>query len=582
MTSKKGKLSAEDIENVLYDTSGESEPYEDSGSEYLESDDDESSSEGEECLDMECGDLGEEESSGDEEIGADCVEEDCAITVTHTTENIWTVNSNLHPPKEMPPTYIPSVLCNINRGSSELEIFLKLFPRSLLIWISQCTNERISIVKKAQGAYQKPTRSIPETDQHEILAMMGIMLVTSYNRLPKMPMYWSKRKSVGNALIRDSMSRDRFLLLHSKFYCNSPEKPNGCSKSYYIEEVVSCLKQTYAACREDSSFQALDESMVKFKGRSTLKQYLPMKPIKRGIKIWERSDSASGYVYDFNIYCGKNDSEKEVDNSTLGERVVLALTTSIKRTNVALFFDRFFSSVYLFNSLPFPAVGTIISNRKQLPSCTEKLKRGESVCYQNQFGTSCVFWQDTKRVTVMSNCHGGEMGLIQRKQKSGEKITLNCPKSIVDYNQHMGGVDLSDQMSQLYDINRKSTKWWKKVFYKLLQTTCVNSWILYKETHHLPNLPYIDFIAALAEDMIKTGLEKTKVPKKKKSGRHLKNRDVNYGVVGDHMPIEGPTRRRCVKCSKDKKGGKNDKRTFFTCKTCEVPLCFKCFSPYHM
>ncbi len=29
---------------------------------------------------------------------------------------------------------------------------------------------------------------------------------------------------------------------------------------------------------------AIDEALVKFQGRSTLKQYLPMKPIKRGIK----------------------------------------------------------------------------------------------------------------------------------------------------------------------------------------------------------------------------------------------------------------------------------------------------------
>ncbi|CAH2002393.1 unnamed protein product [Acanthoscelides obtectus] len=33
----------------------------------------------------------------------------------------------------------------------------------------------------------------------------------------------------------------------------------------------------------------------------------------------------------------------------------------------------------------------------------------------------------------------------------------------------MGGVDLSDQMSSLYEIDRKSQKWWRKTFYKLLR-----------------------------------------------------------------------------------------------------------------
>jgi len=36
-----------------------------------------------------------------------------------------------------------------------------------------------------------------------------------------------------------------------------------------------------------------------FKGRWIGKQYMPAKPTKRGVKIWERCDSQSGYVHDF-------------------------------------------------------------------------------------------------------------------------------------------------------------------------------------------------------------------------------------------------------------------------------------------
>ena len=30
--------------------------------------------------------------------------------------------------------------------------------------------------------------------------------------------------------------------------------------------------------------------MIKFQGRSSLKQYMPMKPTKRGIKVWVLAD----------------------------------------------------------------------------------------------------------------------------------------------------------------------------------------------------------------------------------------------------------------------------------------------------
>jgi hypothetical protein len=45
---------------------------------------------------------------------------------------------------------------------------------------------------------------------------------------------------------------------------------------------------------------AVDESIIVFKGRSVLKQYNPMKPIKRGYKLWCLADQW-GYVKSFDI-----------------------------------------------------------------------------------------------------------------------------------------------------------------------------------------------------------------------------------------------------------------------------------------
>ena len=50
------------------------------------------------------------------------------------------------------------------------------------------------------------------------------------------------------------------------------------------------------------------EAMVKYKGRSSLKQYLPMKPIKRGFKVWVRANSSNGFISDLDVYTGKDGS----------------------------------------------------------------------------------------------------------------------------------------------------------------------------------------------------------------------------------------------------------------------------------
>jgi hypothetical protein len=47
---------------------------------------------------------------------------------------------------------------------------------------------------------------------------------------------------------------------------------------------------------------AVDEGMVPFKGHSSMKQHMPMKPVKRGYKVWYMADSRTGFVSQFDIY----------------------------------------------------------------------------------------------------------------------------------------------------------------------------------------------------------------------------------------------------------------------------------------
>lgn len=143
------------------------------------------------------------------------------------------------------------------------------------------------------------------------------------------------------------------------------------------------------------------------------------------------------------------------------------------------------------------------------------------------------------------------------------------------YNKIMGGVDLSDQKVGTYDFDRKSKKWWKKVFFRLLMITVVNSWILYEETKK-KKIQLIDFFVPLAEEMIAVGKANAKVKRKRTPSRPTSASKLMMNV-GDHLPVEGDTRRRCVRCSKKKK----ETRTKTLCTMCKVALCKKCFALYH-
>ena len=70
---------------------------------------------------------------------------------------------------------------------------------------------------------------------------------------------------MGNTAIKDAISRDDCCLLSSKLYSKDPEKLPDASKIYYVDNFLSCFKNTFREMRSNSEVQRIDESKTKFK-----------------------------------------------------------------------------------------------------------------------------------------------------------------------------------------------------------------------------------------------------------------------------------------------------------------------------
>ena len=100
----------------------------------------------------------------------------------------------------------------------------------------------------------------------------------------------------------------------------------------------------------------------------------------------------------------------------------------------------------------------------------KKLKKGEIVA-QHSGPVSVLKWKDKKEVTMISTYHGEETRMNQTKCRQEKQKAV----SVLDYNENMGGVDLKDQLLQPYLLERKKmTKWYIKLFRRLLNTTVLN------------------------------------------------------------------------------------------------------------
>ena len=77
------------------------------------------------------------------------------------------------------------------------------------------------------------------------------------------------------------------------------------------------------------------------------------------------------------------------------------------------------------------------------------------------------------------------------------------PETVDDYNHCMNGVDRSDQFSVSYPFVRKTPKWWRKLFFYLLEVSTVNSFILYREvTQKKKKTAHLDFRQSLVESLV--------------------------------------------------------------------------------
>eukprot|EP00102_Acyrthosiphon_pisum_P027552 XP_016664762.1 PREDICTED: piggyBac transposable element-derived protein 3-like [Acyrthosiphon pisum] len=333
-----------------------------------------------------------------------------------------------------------------------------------------------------------------------------------------------------------------------------------------IDTLNKIFPEAYYVTRELS----VDESMIKFKGRSTIKQYNPMKPIKRGYKLWCIADQ-NGYILKYSVYQGKNETlEQEFDKYNLGERVVLMLTNPFWKQQRIIMFDNYFTSITLLERLKNEqtlACGTIRNNRKGMPQNLKKdsdIKRGD---FDHRFSTSGIVifkWKDNKVVYLASNYHGNETTTVQRTSKDGSKSNVTCPTLVKDYNAFMGG--------------------------GLLDIVFVNAYVVYCQIFGQTDVLEVQRSIALGlmaecDPTSKRSICIKRTPPTAPNNRRKKAmsivKDVRLGNRGIHWPAFGSKRGRCELCSI--RGVESRPKS--TCNHCRVFLCCNekknCFVDYH-
>jgi hypothetical protein len=250
--------------------------------------------------------------------------------------------------------------------------------------------------KKTRGGLQWTPLGL-----EEFRSYLSIFMYMGIKKLPSIRNYWARSDPLLQCpIISKIMTRERFeQITRCLHVANAPStstdpKSPTYDKLHKLRWMIDEIRTRFQAMWSPNQQLTVDETMVMYKGMyCPVRQYMPKKPVRFGIKVWAAADALSKYLWNFEVYCGKqgnpyddiSNSDMEVqqvmecneDNVCAGKgeglqgrNIVKSLLRDLQGRGHIVTTDNFFTSVPLFLDLldsGIMATGTLRWNRKYVP-----------------------------------------------------------------------------------------------------------------------------------------------------------------------------------------------------------------------
>lgn len=418
-----------------------------------------------------------------------------------------------------------------------------------------------------------------ETTINELYVFIATCMLMTRNKKLDMKEYWSTDPLLNSPIFSNIISRNRyFYLSRILHFCNNEYQETG-NRLFKIEMVLDEISANFQAGLIPFQNLVIDESLVLWKGRLSFKQFIKSKRHRFGIKLFILCDCETDYILKFIIYTGATTNLIACD-SNLGTSgsVVNTLMKNYLRKGHNLFTDNWYTSPILAQFLSrnkTSLTGTVRKNRRGMPNLKTKLALG-NIQSMHTKKILVLKWLDRREVFMLTTIYPDTVVDTNKTYRSGE--TIKKPTCVMKYNECMGSIDKTDMLLSSVECVRKTLKWYKKIFFHLIDLSLLNSHIMYK-TVTGENIPLAKFQLELIRQLLeKYSTSKTNTPKRKPKNAHDR-------LIGRHFLSDIPRtgagnigRKRCTVCFANKK--RTD--TTYMCRECDKGLCATpCFLIYH-
>ena len=412
------------------------------------------------------------------------------------------------------------------RQMEPIDFMMLFFPLSLYRLITKFSRAKFDAEPPQSETNAKRWRSKTPTLETWV-RFFGIQLYMSIHCLPHYRLYWKAEPSSGpssSPVVSTStgISLSMYELMRRYITAEDPAVTKDQPKRgddfhdplHRVRRIHDRLNDIFAFYIIPGETFSLDEAMVGCKLRCFLIVTVKNKPSPTGIRIWVLADSRSGYALRFCVDAGLLAKQRPWCKTM--QAVVHAMCDGLK-AYTRVYSDRLFGDI---PTTRFHAVeknvffvSPLKVNRKHLPFHKEgsavpgpsvhalKSKdpavRGRIKILATDGGLTQVYsWQDTGLVVGVASGHAATGGFVKRhtieKNRNlrkpgvvydGTKQVVPAPPAMVEYNRHMGGVDLFDRFrGGRYAVAKRfvTYKWNHKLIVALFGMAKTNAYIAWR------------------------------------------------------------------------------------------------------
>ena len=471
-------------------------------------------------------------------------------------------------PRQLPP-----------RNSAPIDYFLLLFTIGTMQGVLRNTQEYAAKVMTDMAGWiaRHPSSrlkrwSLGDINMTSLKRYLGLCLNTGLLRKKNVAWYWSKKfASQSTPFFAAVMPFRKFQMIQRLLHVGALDMPArgqpGFDPWSKVRPVLDSVNLTFKKYFVPPQHVSIDESMVGMKNRVAYLQYMPNKRHSRfGIKKFELCDAESGYVLHVELYAGKDFPIHSDMGQAHGVVMDLMRKCNLLNKGYHLYTDNFYTKPVLATTLLQAGTlltGTVRGNSRGLPTLPPRMNVGDIINHRRQ-GILLVAFREkcSQRKPVLVLSTGTAAGKTEVRTGAGrDKLKPNC---IAMYNKYMGGVDLSDRKIYHVSAEHPSKRYWKNIFFNLMDMALLNSFELYR-TNTDAALNRHDYICSVIESLCATedADEPAPQPALPHPGRHEL----------EHLP--GRRERNCVVCSDRERNIR--KRSSFWCPGCDCGVHRQCF-----